>query len=127
VEQEAAEPLARELDYVYYWVADMDRALGFYRDVLGLRPARPPNPGWTEFELDGRRFALHGAVEGQRVPPKGGTVAFRVERLDEARALLERHGVPIVHEGQVGSMARFLSVLDPDGNAVDLIEHTTPS
>jgi catechol 2,3-dioxygenase-like lactoylglutathione lyase family enzyme len=124
VEQDPAEPLVGGLDYVYYWVADMDRALGFYRDVLGLRPAGPPNPGWTEFDLDGRRFALHGAVEGEHVPPRGGTVAFRVERLDEARALLERHGVPIVHEGQAGSMARFLSVLDPDGNAVDLIEHT---
>ena len=127
MDQEAAEPLARGLDYVYYWVTDMDRALGFYRDVLGLRPSRPPNPGWTEFDLGGRRFALHGAVEGGHAAPTGGTVTFRVERLEEARALLERHGVPIVHEGEVGSMARFLSVLDPDGNAVDLIEYTTSS
>ena len=127
MDQDAAAPLARGLDYVYFWVADMDRALGFYRDVLGLRPAGPPNPGWTEFDLDGRRFALHGAVEGGHAPPRGGTVAFRVDRLDEARARLERHGVPIVHEGEAGSMARFLSVLDADGNAVDLIEHTASS
>jgi catechol 2,3-dioxygenase-like lactoylglutathione lyase family enzyme len=127
VDSEAAEPLARGLDYIYYWVADMDRALGFYRDVLGLQPSRPPNPGWTEFDLDGQRFALHGAVHGEHAPPTGGTVAFRVERLDAARAWIERHGVPIVHEGEVGSLARFLSVLDPDGNAVDLIEYTRSS
>ena len=127
MEQGAIKPLARGLDYVYYWVADMDRALGFYRGVLGLQPVGPVNPGWTEFDLDGRRFALHGAVGGEHVPPKGGTVAFRVERLDDARIVLERHGVAIVHEGQAGPAVRFLSVLDPDGNTVDLIEHTTSS
>ena len=25
------------LDHVYYWVTDMDRAVAFYQDVVGLR------------------------------------------------------------------------------------------
>ena len=27
-----------EIDTVFIWVSDVDRALGFYRDVLGIAP-----------------------------------------------------------------------------------------
>ena len=32
----AAPSLTRGLDHVYYWVTDMERAVAFYRDVVGL-------------------------------------------------------------------------------------------
>ena len=37
-----------KLNYVIEFVADMDRAVGFYRDVLGL-PLRFQSAGWSEF------------------------------------------------------------------------------
>jgi predicted enzyme related to lactoylglutathione lyase len=112
------------LDLVFYWVTDMDRAAAFYADVLGLEPTRRDGGSWAQFELHGRRFALHGVGEGQPMTPGGATAVFEVADLDEAKAMLAGRGVPIEHEGEVEGFARFCSFLDPDENTVQLIEYS---
>jgi predicted enzyme related to lactoylglutathione lyase len=49
-----------KLTYVIKFVADMDRAVKFYRDVLGL-PLKFESPGWSEFATGETRLALHPA------------------------------------------------------------------
>jgi predicted enzyme related to lactoylglutathione lyase len=115
------------LDLVFYWVSDMDRAVAFYADVLGLDPSRRDGGSWAQFDVGGRRFALHGVAEGQPVAPGGATAVFEVRDLDDATTMLAGRGVAIVHEGEVEGFARFCSFLDPDGNTVQLIEYATES
>jgi predicted enzyme related to lactoylglutathione lyase len=111
------------LDYVYYWTADMDRAVKFYSDVLGLPLTRREGSEWAEFDVGTVRFALHGAVEGGPAEV-GGTVVFRVDDLDTARANLEARGAVFEeHAGEIQGYARFASLRDPDGNRVDIIEY----
>ncbi len=112
-----------DLDLVFYWVADVDRAVAFYRDVLGLQLVRQDGGSWAQMEVGGRRFALHGVTDGQPVEPGGATAVFSVADLDEARAALADHDVRPVHEGAVEGYARFASFLDPDGNTFQLIEY----
>ena len=115
------------LDHVYYWTADMDRSVAFYRDIVGLTPRRREGDDWAEFEATGGgRFALHGAVEGHPVQPGGGTAVFKVDDLDAARRGLESQGVVFDdHVGEVEGYARFASFPDPDGNTVQLIEYAS--
>jgi predicted enzyme related to lactoylglutathione lyase len=101
----------------------MNRAIAFYSDVLGLTLIRRDGDAWAQFDAGGRRFALHGAGEGQAVSPGGATAVFAVNDLDQAKAALTDRGVGIVHAGDVEGYARFLSVHDPDGNTVELIEY----
>lgn len=122
-----ADPLVTSLDLVFYWVGDIDRAVAFYRDVLGLQVIRRDGSSWAQFDLGGRRFALHAAAEGQPPAPGGATAVFGVHDLDEAKAILMARGVPVEHEGDVEGYARFLSFLDPDGNTVQLIEYADGS
>jgi|SRR5579871_5491718 len=51
-----------KLSYIIEFVADMDRAVKFYRDVVGL-PLRLQSPGWSEFATGEVIFALHPASE----------------------------------------------------------------
>ena len=117
----------RHIDAVYYWTADMDRAVKFYQEVLGLPLVRRDGSQWAEFDAGAVRFALHGAVHGHPSEP-GGTVMFRVDDLDAARAALEARGVEFAdHVGEVEGFARFASFLDPDGNRIDIVEYLRTS
>ncbi len=111
------------LDHVYYWTSDMDRSVAFFTDVLGLHLARRDGESWAEFDVPGRTFALHGAVEGHMPPPGGATAVFEVEDLDRAKALLGSRGVTFDHEGDVQGYARFASFRDPEGNTLQIIEY----
>jgi catechol 2,3-dioxygenase-like lactoylglutathione lyase family enzyme len=115
--------VVERLDLVFYWVSDMERAVSFYRDVLGLKLLRQDSATWAEFDAGGHRFALHSVGDGQPVSAGGATAVFAVGDLDRARAELARRGVEFQHEGDVESYARFASFVDPDGNPVQLIEY----
>jgi predicted enzyme related to lactoylglutathione lyase len=117
--------MIRQLDHVYYWVSDMDRAVKFYEDVVGLRLARRDGPSWAMFEASSDvRLALHGAMEGRPIETGGATAVFRVDDLDAARADLEGRGARFdEHVGEVEGYARFASFFDPDGNQVQIIEY----
>ena len=112
------------LDHVYYWTSDMDRAVKFYEDVVGLRLLRREEGNWAEFEAGPVRLALHGAIEGRPLEPGGATAVFAVADLDETRTELEGRGAEFdEHVGEVQGFARFATFRDPDGNAVQLIEY----
>ena len=49
-----------KLNYVIKFVDNMDRAVKFYRDVLGL-PLKFQSPDWSEFATGETTLALHPA------------------------------------------------------------------
>ncbi len=99
----------------------MDRAVAFYRDVVGLGLAVRHGNEWAEFEAGAVRLALHG-TEGEA--PRSGTVVFAVEDLDAERWRLEQAGVRFdEYVGEVQGRMRFATFYDPDGNPVQLLEH----
>ena len=114
------------LDLVFYWVRDLDRAMAFYRDVLGLEAGRASAGQWAEFHAGATTFALHAAAPGQPVQPGGATAVFRVDDLDAAKGALLARGVEFGFEGDVAGYARFATFRDPDGNDVQLIEYAGP-
>jgi lactoylglutathione lyase len=49
-----------KLGYAIHLVADMDRAVAFYRDVIGLE-LKFSSPAWSEYETGATTLALHPA------------------------------------------------------------------
>jgi predicted enzyme related to lactoylglutathione lyase len=110
------------VEQVWFWVSDMDRAIGFYTEALGLELAQRHGDEWAAFDAGPIRLALHGGANDDRAP--GGTVVFEVEDLDAARFAMELHGAVFdPHVGEVEGLARFASFTDLDGNRLQLIEH----
>jgi predicted enzyme related to lactoylglutathione lyase len=111
------------VDHVWFWVTDMDRAVAFYRDALGLEVRMRHDDRWAELDAGTIRIGLHGAIDG-RPTTQGGTAVFLVEDLDSATAALRERGVVFDdHLGEVPGYARYASFADPDGNAMQLIEY----
>jgi catechol 2,3-dioxygenase-like lactoylglutathione lyase family enzyme len=114
----------RRIDHVWFWVADMDRAVDFYTGRLGLGLRMRHGDDWAEVDGGGIRIGLHGGPGNGASPLPGGTVVFEVDDLDLAKAGLEQKGLAFdEHLGEVPGYARYASFTDPDGNAMQLIEY----
>lgn len=111
------------LDHVYYMVQDMDRAVRFYQEVLGLPLLRRDDSFWAELDGGPIRLALHGTRDGAAVEPGGAVAAFRVEDLDSTTVALKEQGVELAHQGEVEGHGRFALFPDPDGNLIEIIEY----
>ena len=110
------------IDHIYYWTRDLDRALTFYTDVVGLALVRRDGDEWAELDGGPVRLALHGSDDEH---PTSGTVVLRVDDLDATRWTLEERGAVFdAYVGEVEGFARFATFRDPDGNPVQIIEYT---
>jgi catechol 2,3-dioxygenase-like lactoylglutathione lyase family enzyme len=98
--------------------ADMERSLGFYRDVLGLAVARE-FPGGTVFFLGGGYLELSGVRRGT---PAGETVGvwLQVRDLDAAHRELAAHVVREPRLEPWGLHEMWLD--DPDGTRIVMVE-----
>src|SRR5205823_1757255 len=72
--------MPNQLGYVIEFVADMDRAVRFYRDVLGL-PLKFQSPEWSEFATGTTTLALHPA--SAKSPAGKVELGFTVPDLDQ--------------------------------------------
>jgi predicted enzyme related to lactoylglutathione lyase len=104
-------------------VADMDRAVGFYRDVLGLA-AGYVSPYWSEFKMGETKIGLHPLFEGSTSDAggKGWILGVQAEDLKTLREKLNGAGVWVkegYHDVPGGVIMDFR---DPDGNALQAIQ-----
>ncbi|MBK5941458.1 VOC family protein [Halochromatium roseum] len=122
--------LIHAIHHVSLIVADTERALGFYRDLLGLEvePGRPDlgYPGaWLK--LGGQQIHLLELPNPDPVearPDHGGRdrhLAATVADLDAVAAVLDAAGIAyrLSRSGR-----RALFTRDPDANALELIEQS---
>jgi glyoxylase I family protein len=113
--------LVADIHHVSLNVTDTQRALGFYRDVLGLAVLPRPNFSFGGAWLDaGNGHQVH-LIEGEVPPNKGQHVAFRVADVEAVVEELRAKGLEVSAAKNVGETEiRQAFVLDPDGNLLEL-------
>jgi lactoylglutathione lyase len=79
-----------KLTHVIEFVADMDRAVKFYRDVIGL-PLKFQSPGWSEFATGETTLALHPASE--KNPAGKVELGFGVPNIQQFHVEMSSKGV----------------------------------
>jgi predicted enzyme related to lactoylglutathione lyase len=101
--------MAPKLKYVIEFVADMDRAVKFYRDVVGLT-LKFESPEWSEFATGETSLALHSA--SQKNPAGTYDVGFTVKDLSQFYEQMQAKGVnfpmPPTKQDFGGTLAQFL-------------------
>jgi lactoylglutathione lyase len=109
-----------KLSYAIQYVADMDRAVRFYRDVLGLR-LRFESSGWSEFSTGETSLALHPA--SSKNPAGSVELGFTVGNLEtfyqEMSAKGVRFSLPPTKQDFAGTLAQFL---DSEGGRSSVAE-----
>jgi len=120
-----------KISHVVLKVADLERSVRFYTQVLGMRisDAYPESmmPGRMVFMRcndDHHGVALVGGATGPANASELHHFAFEVASLDEvfrARDHLERHGVPISFEGRRRAGQQIaIEFKDPDGHNLEI-------
>lgn len=106
---------------VYQVTRDMDRALAFYRDVLGLEVKFQDGEKWCQLAAGDTRLALASPQEA--APAEAGSVVvIRVDDLDAARAALEAAGTEVEAYRDMGDHGRVMTCRDPDGTFLQLYQ-----
>lgn len=106
-------------------VSDMDRAVKFYRDVLGLRPGYT-SLYWSDFEVGPIKIGLHPKLDGAEEPlaivGKGWYLGLETEDLRSLRSVVESSEGAVVggyHDTPAGAV---LTITDPDGNPIQVMQ-----
>ena len=106
--------------YTLVFVRDMQRAVAFYRDALGMA-VRMTTPAWSELEIAGATVALHSGREGggaQEIP-----LGFKVLNIDAvANAVVGAGGFIHAPKRQAQGEPAIIKAGDPDGNVFFLSE-----
>lgn len=107
------------------YVQDLDRAVRFYRDTLGLALLFQAPPGMAFFQCGEVRLLL-GLAEGEAAAGVSPLVYFAVEDIDRAHRALEGRGVRfqspprLVHRAADHEL--WMAVFpDPEGNTLHLM------
>jgi predicted enzyme related to lactoylglutathione lyase len=111
----------KKLQNAYYVTRDMERAVGFYRDALGLSLKFQDGAKWAQFDAGGVNFSL-SAPEEAAPAAAGAVVIFEVDDLNAARTRLTANGATVMDSRDMGSHGRSLTFRDPDGNVVQLFQ-----
>ena len=82
--------MAPKLTYAIKFVADMDKAVRFYRDTLGLT-LKFQSPEWSEFVTGETTLALHHATD--KKPAGSVELGFGVPSLDTFYKEMSAKGV----------------------------------
>jgi lactoylglutathione lyase len=100
--------MALKLSYVIEFVADMDRAVKFYRDILGL-PLKFQSPGWSEFATGETTLGLHPASDENEAGKieTGFNVPDLGKFYDEMRANGVKFSMPPKKQDFGGTLAQF--------------------
>ncbi len=108
-------------DCVFYYVSDMERAIAFYADVLGLKLVS--RDVVARFDIDGVLFELVPAPHKTKLQGGGNArICLRVGHIHQALKELQTKGIHTSQvqdedEGMLGSFE------DPDGNEIHLWQY----
>jgi lactoylglutathione lyase len=114
------------LSYVIIYVKDAQKALPFYKDILGMK-VKNDDDNWIELETGATTLALHGNEELKTIARDGQPVlVFSVEDIHGTYKALQAKGIKFNNEPhtvceagpeQVGMSADFR---DPEGNLLSI-------
>jgi predicted enzyme related to lactoylglutathione lyase len=105
-------------------VNDVDRAIAWYRDVLGFEVLyHMEEMGWCELKSPVARVNVGLSQTENRAGKGGAVLTFGVKDIDKARAQLEAADVRFDGETQtIPEMVRLATFFDPDGNTLMLYQ-----
>ena len=124
-----------EADHFAFEVSDMDRAIRFYAQVLGLEllsrdACEEEGTEYAFLKLAGGNLELvrllHGDTQSsfaEKRPPYCPHLALRTDSMDQAMLMLKENQVPVI-EGplEIKGVVKWVYFGDPDNNVLEFVQ-----
>lgn len=121
-----------KLKGIHHWsvvVSDMERAVKFYKEVLGLQEIEIPSTfkpigakvRW--FQLGQQHIHLMPSAQPDALSPRH--IALEIDDAQAGRDYFRARGLTMGEEPLIPGADRFV-ITDPDGNRIELIEWKEP-
>jgi predicted enzyme related to lactoylglutathione lyase len=125
---EAGTQLIGEVDFVGMPTRDLETAVRFYGETLGLRrSAYLPERNYAEFETDNVTLSVYDRTAmGMEHHVNPNPLALHVDDVAQARAMLEGRGVSFAGDTFDTGVCHMAFFADPDGNALMLHHRYAP-
>jgi predicted enzyme related to lactoylglutathione lyase len=116
------------VDFVSVPTQDLDVAVDFYGNVLGLeRSVYIPDRSFAEFETGNLTLSIANFEKmGMKHRTSHNPIALHVDDMEDARARLEQAGVTFAGDTFDTGVCHMAFFTDPDGNALMLHHRYTP-
>ena len=124
----AAQPTVKGVDFVPVPTRDLDAAVQFYGETLGLpRSVYMKERNYAEFETDNVTLSVFVAEQmGMEHHANPNPMALHVDDVEAARASLEGKGVTFQGDTLDTGVCHMAFFADPDGNALMLHHRYAP-
>ena len=114
--------MIKNIAFTHYCVTDMERAVDFYQNILGLTLLFKRDD-WSEFSVDGQRLAIRKEKCVAKPAEAGGAVvSFATEDIEDLVTTLKSKGVCFAKEVQSLPYGKLAALFDPDKNVIGLYE-----
>lgn len=121
----------KTIDHVEMIIGDNEKMLDFYIDILGfnlISRNKSESPNVSEFIFAELGGAVMEILVARNPSPKSEEqwtpgfyrIALEVENMDETLTYLKEKGVTISREPSSEKTPRYASILDPEGNSIEL-------
>ena len=112
--------MEKKISVVLIGVKDMERAVRFYRDVLGL-PLKFQTDDYTEFATHGAVLALEKREE---VVANGPAFTFPTSDIQQDCGQLEKAGVKFWRELREEDFGWVMMARDSEGNIFEIVQYS---
>ena len=119
-----SEPLLYTSRRILVYVENLDKAISYYRDVLGFKPLGGVDGVNYEFETSGPPVVLHKGGKASKEPRGlvGPVPSFQVPDIQQVIDTYKQRGVRIVQEVLEVSHGWIAFVADLEGNVIQIYQ-----
>ena len=111
------------LDGPIFYTHDVNRAIRFYRDVIGLALDNRQGDRFVTFRFENNvKLGIKKASES-REHPGAGTIMIRVHNTEQFHASFKSEHPELVRgDFEVRDFGKYFAIKDPDLNQIEFIE-----
>ena len=121
-----------QLDHVYFFVEDMEKAVNFYESFLGIKATHREGDRWADFEIEGQEGMYFGLLNKKAIDEKivignNAVLGIYTEDIQKAFEKAKSLGAKILYEPTDISDSPYkyicFGMLDLDGNMIEVANY----